>query len=277
MSEYILRISQAAELIRAADGLIITAGAGLGVDSKLPDYRTSKGLYTAACEAQTVVGEFAQMGSAFYLDTDPEGFWKFQWWLYQQFLDNEPHTGYQNLLRMASSRRHGYIVYTSNVDQYFVRAGFAANRVFECHGSMRWLQCARNCHYALYQTAHAYKDMKEHNRIVPVCPQCGVYLRPNTMMFDDMNWVDEGYLAQYQIIDKWLDDRRADSSKLVCIELGAGLAVPRVRNFTERLGCPIVRINPDKPLNSDLTNRSIVYLQGGALQVTDELMDQLSL
>lgn len=56
MSDYTSRLSQAAELIRTADGLIITAGAGLGVDSGLPDYRTSKGLYTAACEAQTVVG-----------------------------------------------------------------------------------------------------------------------------------------------------------------------------------------------------------------------------
>ena len=32
-----------AELIRAADGLLITAGAGIGVDSGLPDFRGPQG------------------------------------------------------------------------------------------------------------------------------------------------------------------------------------------------------------------------------------------
>jgi len=182
-------LSIAAQLIRGSDGLIITAGAGMGVDSGLPDYRTSKGLYTAACESKIVVGEFSQMGSALFLEVNPQGFWGFQWWLYQQFIDATPHAGYKRLLQMASSRNHGYIVYTSNVDQYFVRAGFAANRVFECHGSMKWLQCARNCHYALYPTHQAYIDMKTLNKTVPLCPQCGFHLRPNTMMFDDMHWI----------------------------------------------------------------------------------------
>lgn len=157
----------AAELINKADGLIIAAGAGLGVDSGLPDYRTSKGLYTAACVAQGDVGEFAQMGSALYLDSDPMDFWRFQWWLYEQFLNATPHRGYANLLQMATSRPRGYVVYTSNVDQYFVRAGFSPDRVFECHGSMRCLQCARNCHYALYPLHSAYTEVKSTGATLP--------------------------------------------------------------------------------------------------------------
>jgi NAD-dependent SIR2 family protein deacetylase len=36
-------LHRAAEWIREADGLLITAGAGMGVDSGLPDFRGTEG------------------------------------------------------------------------------------------------------------------------------------------------------------------------------------------------------------------------------------------
>lgn len=40
-------ITQAAKLIAEADGLLITAGAGMGVDSGLPDFRGTSGFWQA--------------------------------------------------------------------------------------------------------------------------------------------------------------------------------------------------------------------------------------
>ena len=40
-------LSRAARLIAAADGLLITAGAGMGVDSGLPDFRGREGFCRA--------------------------------------------------------------------------------------------------------------------------------------------------------------------------------------------------------------------------------------
>ena len=40
-------LQQAAEAIRSAEGLVITAGAGLGVDSGLPDFRGNEGFWRA--------------------------------------------------------------------------------------------------------------------------------------------------------------------------------------------------------------------------------------
>ena len=37
------RLQQAAELIEQADGILIGAGAGMGVDSGLPDFRGDQG------------------------------------------------------------------------------------------------------------------------------------------------------------------------------------------------------------------------------------------
>ena len=41
------QIEKAASLIREADALLIGAGAGMGVDSGLPDFRGNEGLWRA--------------------------------------------------------------------------------------------------------------------------------------------------------------------------------------------------------------------------------------
>ena len=40
-------LQQAAAWLRAADGLLITAGAGMGIDSGLPDFRGPGGFWAA--------------------------------------------------------------------------------------------------------------------------------------------------------------------------------------------------------------------------------------
>ena len=40
-------IARAADLVRQADALVIAAGAGMGVDSGLPDFRGDTGLWQA--------------------------------------------------------------------------------------------------------------------------------------------------------------------------------------------------------------------------------------
>ena len=41
------KLRQAAESIKAADALLVTAGAGMGVDSGLPDFRGTQGFWRA--------------------------------------------------------------------------------------------------------------------------------------------------------------------------------------------------------------------------------------
>lgn len=63
-------ITQAAELIAQSDALIIAAGAGLGVDSGLPDFRGNDGFWKAypALEARGI--DFTNIASpaAFHAD-----------------------------------------------------------------------------------------------------------------------------------------------------------------------------------------------------------------
>ncbi|WP_332460139.1 Sir2 family NAD-dependent protein deacetylase, partial [Caballeronia calidae] len=50
--------------------------------------------------------------------------------------------------RPRSARR--FRAYTSNVDGHFQAAGFPADRVVECHGSIHTVQCAQPCSGALW-------------------------------------------------------------------------------------------------------------------------------
>lgn len=76
---------------------------------------------------------------------------------------------------------------------------------------------------------------------------CGAIARPNILMFGDYGWLDERRALQAARCRDWLEAVR----RPVVIELGAGLDIPTVRHFSQRVvlrhGGALVRINPRAP------------------------------
>ena len=70
------------------------------------------------------------------------------------------------------------------------------------------------------------------------------------------------------------DDAALDILRPVVIELGAGMAIPSVRMFSERQECPIIRLNP---VECSVTPYEGVGLPVGALEgmrgITQALID----
>ncbi len=56
-------VKRAAEAINAADALLVTAGAGMGVDSGLPDFRGSQGFWRAYPAIAKLGLSFEEMAS----------------------------------------------------------------------------------------------------------------------------------------------------------------------------------------------------------------------
>ena len=54
-----------------------------------------------------------------------------------------PHRGL--LQRWAQALPQGVAVFTSNVDGQFQHAGYPWQTLYECHGSIHWLQCLNAC------------------------------------------------------------------------------------------------------------------------------------
>lgn len=242
-------IEQAAQLIEQADGLVFAAGAGMGVDSGLPDFRGKDGFWQAYPALAQAKIDFHEIASPQSFEISPLLAWGFYGHRLKLYRDTQPHAGFALLKRWGESAAMGYSVFTSNVDSQFQKAGFDAAAIHECHGSLHHLQCM-DCAAASggIWPADAFEpEVDEVNCLLinepPRCPACGGLARPNVLMFNDWGWLEQRAAKQQAQQNAWL----ARVSRPVVIELGAGTAIPSVRHFSQRVvhqhGGRLVRIN----------------------------------
>ena len=252
--------ARAAELISQADGLIIGAGAGMGVDSGLPDFRGAKGfwgVYPALSEARI---RFQDIANPTAFVEHPRLAWGFYGHRLAMYREVEPGPAFRILFEIAKRLRFGAFAYTSNVDGHFQKAGFDPNCVVECHGSIHHLQCLDGCMNDIWEAKDFVPEVDAERcqllNDMPTCQWCGGIARPNIMMFGDLDWLGGRATLQQQRFAEW----RAKVARPVVIEIGAGMAIPTVRFFSERQKCPLIRINPNE---DDVPNASDVGLPMG--------------
>ncbi len=242
-----------AEWIAQTKTLLIGSGAGMGVDSGLPDFRGKEGFWRAYPPLAELGLRFEEMANPRWFREDPELAWGFYGHRHELYLKARPHRGYDILLDWESRYGISSFVYTSNVDGHFSRAGWKEERILECHGSLFRLQCMESCGQPIWETeadGPPIVEVCETNLRafppLPRCPLCGSLARPNLLMFSDFEWDASVKLAQERRMRQWFYDH-ADED-LTILEFGAGLSVPTVRLFCEatrrRYGCRMARINP---------------------------------
>lgn len=227
-----------------ADGLLITAGAGMGIDSGLPDFRGPGGFWAVYPALGRAKIAFESIANPDAFARDPRLAWGFYGHRLNLYRHTTPHDGFRMLLDMAAEKPHGTWVFTSNVDGQFQKAGFPADRVCEIHGSIHHLQCTTGCTGKIWPADDFQPEVDTDScRLLselPHCPSCGGLARPNILMFGDWGWLEQRTALQYQRLQQWL----AGLARPVCIEIGAGTHIPTVRNFSERCGGRLIRINP---------------------------------
>lgn len=236
--------TRCAEALNWADGLLITAGAGMGVDSGLPDFRGPEGFWSAYPALREANVRFHDIASPNAFLSDPHLAWGFYGHRLKLYRETEPHEGFAILREFANHMDDGACVYTSNVDGHFQKAGFTSSRVFECHGSIHALQCLVACTNEVWP-AESFDPVVDTNHCrllsdLPRCSICGGLARPNILMFGDWNWLDSRSQERKALMDSWLENVK----RLVIIEIGAGTALPGVRYFGEFQNGFLIRINP---------------------------------
>jgi NAD-dependent SIR2 family protein deacetylase len=246
-------LAAAAEALSKADALLITAGAGMGVDSGLPDFRGNEGFWRAYPPLARLGVSFIDMANPFWFQRDPELAWGFYGHRLKLYRETLPHRGFELLARWGGSMENGSFVFTSNVDGQFQRGGFEDDRIVECHGSIHHLQCTGPCNEQIWSADPIDLEVVEETfRAVaplPECSRCGSLARPNVLMFNDWHWVPHRCSEQERRFQTWLST--AARARLAVVELGAGTAVPTVRMTSERLAsqsdATLIRINPREP------------------------------
>lgn len=269
-------IERAATLIRQAQSLVIAAGAGMGVDSGLPDFRGNTGFWKAYPALEKAGLEFVSVASPRTFENNPALAWGFYGHRLALYRKTVPHPGFDLLQHWGSRMPGGLSVFTSNVDGQFQKAGLPENRINEHHGSIHHLQCLQDCGAGIWAADEFVPEVDEQNCLLlnhpPVCPDCGGIARPNILMFGDWKWKEERSLAQESMQESWL----STATKVVVIELGAGTAIPSVRHFSDRVvrehGGRLIRINPRE---SEVDDSLDVGLEMGALDALRKLESAL--
>ena len=212
-------LERAAELIAGAGALLVCAGAGMGVDSGLPDFRGPEGFWRAYPPYRALGLRFEELADPVHFAADPPLAWGFYGHRLGLYRRTVPHEGFAVLRRWAA--RVPTRVFTSNVDGQFQRSGFGdahdEAEVAEVHGSIHHLQCAVPCRDDTWpagglEVAVDPSTMRATGEL-PSCPHCGSLARPNILMFGDYSWISDRTSAQEDRFEAFLDRHQRDPGR----------------------------------------------------------------
>jgi len=303
--------SRAATAIVEADFLLLSIGAGFSADSGLAVYND-----IADIPAYHELGlGYRDLCNPCWIRRDPELFYGFWGKCLNDYRDTKPHAGYNIIHKwkqqLFSPDRHKeaayfpnefntkftkkwekryeipisrdvgpFFIYSSNVDNHPVTAGFSSDELHEIHGSIETWQCegdcveAESCFDALdkgllwkipkdfrfdvdEKTMRVIDNEPDNSDLIwrqhTKCKFCDKKARPSILMFGDGGWVDEKPpSSKYEMWQQMMLKRVNAGKKLVILEIGCGTKISSVRNNDEILsfkcrdgGVSFIRVNPN--------------------------------
>ena len=241
-------ICQVHAVLKEANALVIHTGAGMGVDSGLPDYRGDGGQW-GAVESKFGESVFEVVNPDFFSE-DPTGAWSFFGARLKDYQNAIPHDGFKILLKWIDAFGLDSFVVTSNIDGQSQKAGFDPSRVREAHGSIHHFQAIDPEKYPHTWDFEGSADELLANLergIYPTTPDGKWPARPNIYLFRDSTYINKRSKQQEEEFQAFLG--RNKGGKLAVIEIGSGPHVQTIRMKTRKLktdyNAKIIRINPN--------------------------------
>jgi NAD-dependent deacetylase len=164
-----------ADLILAAQKVVVFTGAGVSTESGLPDFRSPGGIWDRFDPDDFTYHKFISHPKTRRL-----------WWqliregsLALEIKPNPAHHAIAELERLGKLDT----VITQNIDNLHQTAGVPDEKVFELHGNLKWAVCL-GCgqRYPFEQV----KTKLDEGEDVPQCPACSGILKPNIVFFGEM-------------------------------------------------------------------------------------------
>ncbi len=162
-------LDEAAEAYREARHPVALTGAGISVESGIPDFRSAGGLWTIfRPEEYATIETFNQT---------PGKAWRLYRALGTALVGKEPSAAHLALARLETAG-HLKAVITQNIDGLHSRAG--SRRVLEVHGEHQNLHCL-GC-----GSVRPVERVDLEDGPPPTCAKCGYPLKPNIVLFGEM-------------------------------------------------------------------------------------------
>lgn len=242
------------DLITNTDAIALFAGAGMGVDSGLEQYRSTDGTWTKHIEHAGQKIKLIDLMTHAAFEEQPTLAWSFIQSQIKKYSTTEPHIGFSLLLDLIKEK--DYFVITSNIDAHFQKAGYDPLKIYECHGSIFNMQCLDILERDIFPTPF--------NEPIPKCPKCGGNCRPNVMLFGDWLWIPENSIRQQLRYIEW--QKKNKNKTILIIEIGAGKTIATIRKQAESLAeskHTLIRVNPK---DFEVTKPNYIGFEMGALE-----------
>lgn len=166
-------LREAARIIQNSRHLVVFTGAGISVPSGIPDFRSpSTGLWQKNDPMQV-----ASLSAFLY---HPDRFFAWLKPLLQTVSQAVPNSAHTNLATLQAAGKVAALV-TQNIDTLHQQAG--SKDVLPLHGTLEKLRCL---HCSTTFPAEQYLVDFLQQYILPSCPQCSRYLKPDIVLFEEM-------------------------------------------------------------------------------------------
>ncbi|MDE6713447.1 MAG: Sir2 silent information regulator family NAD-dependent deacetylase [Lachnospiraceae bacterium] len=226
-------IERLKEELKAADAVVIGAGAGLS---------TSAGFVYTGERFRQYFSDFEDKydfhdmyTGGFYPYRTLEEYWAY-WSRYifiNRYMD-APKPVYQELFELVKDK--DYFVITTNVDHCFQKAGFDKKRLFYTQGDYGLFQCSEPCCQETFENEEIVREMMEKQKdmqipkeLLPVCPHCGKPLTMN-LRADGSFVEDQGWHVAAGRYEDFLRTRK--NKRILFLELGVGYNTPGIIKYS---------------------------------------------
>jgi NAD-dependent protein deacetylase/lipoamidase len=240
-------IKRAAKDIEDSRKTIALTGAGISVESGIPDFRSAEGLWSKYDPE-----EYAHI-SAFR--SNPAKVWLMIKDMMELVLGAEPnpaHIALAELEKMGLLR----VVITQNVDGLHQRGG--SREVIEFHGSNQWLVCL-GCGYRREAASLSLED------IPPRCPQCSSILKPDVVFF--------GEPIPGEAQNRSFEEARTCDLVLVIGTSAIVYPAAGIPTLAKQSGAKVVEINMEPtPLTGFVSD---YLIQGSAGTILPQIMEEI--
>jgi len=170
------------ELLRQGKRILLFTGAGISTGSGIPDFRGPEGVWK---RRQPVYYHDFMRSEAARIEH-----WEFKLEGWAGYRDAKPNATHEAIVRLEKAGKVEAVV-TQNIDGLHQKAGVAAERVIELHGSMFSVVCVSCGDRSPMKEALARVEAGEAD---PDCPRCGGILKSATVMFGQR--LDPGVFAR---------------------------------------------------------------------------------
>jgi len=234
---------EAAKLLNRASRITVLTGAGISVESGIPDFRSPGGLWDKFDPF-----EYAHIDS---FKKDPYKVWEMLLEMGKIIDKAKPNYAHISLKLLEDKGKNVKII-TQNIDGLHTKAGSSV--VYEFHGTWEKMQCIKCGEIEKTQNLNLEK--------IPLCPTCNIPYKPTVIFFGEA-------------IDTYINVVSNDASKNCDLFMVIGTSAQvfpaaSLPDIAFANNIPVIEINLEP---TPLTNRvTSIFLQGKATKAMQQLI-----